>query len=65
MADAADVLVLDAPDLWPLVAAQPLVLAPYDLAPQLADLLDLPLASEEVRGRVESPAGPPRTCPRS
>jgi hypothetical protein len=54
VADAAETLVLDAPDLWPLVAARPLVLAPYDLAPQLADLLDLPLASEEVTGRVES-----------
>ena len=28
VADAGDALVLDAPDLWPLVAAQPLVLAP-------------------------------------
>jgi hypothetical protein len=54
VADAADALVLDAPDLWPLVAGQPLVLAPYDLAPQLADLLDIPLASEEVAGQVES-----------
>jgi len=32
VADAGDALVLDAPDLWPLVAAQPLVLAPHDLA---------------------------------
>jgi hypothetical protein len=56
VAAAADVLVLDAPDLWPLAAARPLVLAPYDLAPQLADLLDLPLASEEMAGRVESQA---------
>jgi hypothetical protein len=54
VADAAEVLVLDAPDLWPLAAGHPLVLAPYYLAPQLADLLDLPLASEEVTGRVES-----------
>jgi hypothetical protein len=36
------------------VASQSLVLAPYYLAPQLADLLDLPLASEEVAGQVES-----------
>ena len=56
VADAAEVLVLDAPDLWPLVADQPLVLAPYDLAPQLADLIDIPLASEEVSGQVESTA---------
>jgi hypothetical protein len=54
VADAADVLVLDAPDLWPLVAARPLVLAPHDQASRLADLLDLPLASEEFAGRVES-----------
>jgi hypothetical protein len=54
VADAAEVLVLDAPDLWPLVAGHPLVLAPYYLAPQLADLLDLALASEEVTGQVES-----------
>jgi hypothetical protein len=54
VADAADVLVLDAADLWPLVAARPLVLAPYDRAAQLADLLDLPLVSEEVAGDVES-----------
>ncbi len=54
VADAEDALVLDAADLWPLVAAQPLVLAPYDRALRLADLLDLPLVSEEVAGRVES-----------
>ena len=54
VAGAADALVLDAADLWPLVAAQPLVLAPYDRAVRLADLLDLPLVSEEVVGRVES-----------
>jgi len=54
VASADDVLVLDSPDLWPLVADQPLVLAPYDLAPDLADLLDLPLVSEEAGGAVES-----------
>jgi hypothetical protein len=54
VADAAEALVLDAPDLWPLVADHPLVLAPYYLAPKLADLLYLPLASEEVTGQVES-----------
>ena len=55
VADAGGVLVLDAPDLWPLVAAQPLVLAPHDRATRLADLLDLPLVSEEVAGLVQSP----------
>jgi hypothetical protein len=50
VADAGDALVLDAPDLWPLLADRPLVLAPYDLAFRLADLLDVPLASDEVPG---------------
>ena len=54
VADAGDTLVLDAADLWPLVAAQPLVLAPHDRATRLADLLDLPLVSEEIAGLVES-----------
>ena len=53
LADADDVLVLDAPDLWPLLADQPLVLAPYELAGRLADLLDLPLASEEIAGTLD------------
>jgi hypothetical protein len=60
VADAADALVLDAADLWPLVAAQPLVLAPHDRAARLADLLDLPLVSEEFAGLVESE---PVLCP--
>jgi hypothetical protein len=54
VADAADALILDAPDLWPLAAGRPLVLAPHDQASRLADLLDLPLASEEIAGLVES-----------
>ncbi|HLX48830.1 MAG TPA: hypothetical protein VKS82_10905 [Streptosporangiaceae bacterium] len=54
VAGAGDALVLDTPDLWPLVSARPLVLAPYDRAERLADLLDLPLVSEEVSGLVES-----------
>ncbi|HEY6492192.1 MAG TPA: hypothetical protein VIZ43_02895 [Trebonia sp.] len=62
VADAADVLVLDAPDLWPLAQGQPLVLAPYPRAARLADLLDLPLASEEIPGLVES-AGERRPVP--
>ena len=55
VADAADALILDAPDLWPLVAGQPLVIAPYQHVARLADLLDLPLAVEEVAGDIESP----------
>jgi hypothetical protein len=62
LADADDVLVLDAPDLWPLLADQPLVLAPYQLAGRLADLLDLPLASEEIAGSLDS-AGERREVP--
>ena len=54
VADAAEALVLDTPDLWPLAAGRPLVLAPHHLASQLADLLDLSLASEEFTGQVES-----------
>jgi hypothetical protein len=62
VADATDTMVLDAPDLWPLVAFQPLVLAPHEHAVRLADLLDLPLVSEEITGLVES-AGQPREVP--
>ena len=62
VADADDVLVLDAPDLWPLLADQPLVLAPYQLAARLAELLDLPLASEEIAGTLDS-AGERRPVP--
>ena len=54
VADAADVLVLDSPDLWPLVAGRPLVLAPYDLALVLSELLDVPVASEELPGHVQT-----------
>ena len=62
VADADDALVLDAPDLWPLLADQPLVLAPYELAARLAELLDLPLASEEIAGTLDS-TGEPRAVP--
>jgi hypothetical protein len=62
VAEAGDVLVLDAPDRWPLTAGRPLLLAPYVHAARLADLLDLPLASEETVGLIES-AGEPRAVP--
>ena len=62
VADADDALVLDAPDLWPLLADQPLVLAPYRLAARLAELLELPLASEEIAGTLDS-SGELRTVP--
>ena len=62
VADAGDVLLLDAPDLWPLLADQPLVLAPHHLAARLAHLLDLPLASEEIAGTFGS-SGERRAVP--
>jgi hypothetical protein len=62
VADARDVLVLDSPDLWPLAADRPLVLAPYGLSLVLAELLDIPVASESVPGVVES-AGMRRPVP--
>jgi len=54
VASAGEALVLDAPDLWSLVAGEPLVLAPADLTGRLADLLGLPLVSEEVTGSIET-----------
>jgi len=62
LAEARDVLVLDAPDLWHLLADEPLILAPYELAGRLADLLDLPLASEEIAGTLDA-AGERRPVP--
>ena len=62
VADADGTLILDVPDLWPLVSGRPLILAPYQHAARLADLLDLPLASEEVPGVIES-AGDRRPVP--
>jgi hypothetical protein len=51
---AADALVLDDPALLPLLAGQPLVIVPYELAADLAELLDLPLAGEEIEAGVAS-----------
>jgi hypothetical protein len=62
VADADDVLVLDAPDLWPLAVGQPLILAPFRHAARLADLLDLPLAVDEIPGVVKE-AGDLRPVP--
>ncbi|TDQ55146.1 sacsin N-terminal ATP-binding-like domain-containing protein [Actinorugispora endophytica] len=52
--DAEDAVVLDSPDLLPLLADRPAVLLPADRAAALADVLDLDLASEVVDGRVTS-----------
>lgn len=57
-----DVVVVDAPDLLPLVRDRPRVVGPAGTAANLADLLDVPLASEVVPGRVESD-GTPRQVP--
>ncbi|MFC4536689.1 sacsin N-terminal ATP-binding-like domain-containing protein [Sphaerisporangium dianthi] len=47
-------VVVEAPDLLPLVASRPLVLAPFDLAEALSELLDLPVIGEEVTGEITS-----------
>ncbi|MCW2913958.1 MAG: hypothetical protein JWN52_2026 [Actinomycetia bacterium] len=59
---AADALILDSPDLLPLLEGQPLVIAPYERSIQLAELLDLALATEEISGTVES-SGEERLVP--
>lgn len=61
VADAEDALVLDSPDLLPLVDG-PLVLAPARLAERLADVLDLDTAGDRVEGTVDS-AGQIRSVP--
>ncbi|MEU8250785.1 hypothetical protein [Nonomuraea sp. NPDC048916] len=54
VAAADDAVVVEAPDLLQLVADHALVLAPYDLAESLSELLDLPLAGELAPGEVTS-----------
>ncbi|TDD48016.1 hypothetical protein E1286_16395 [Nonomuraea terrae] len=54
VASADDAVVVEAPDLLQLVTDRPLVLAPYDLAEALSELLDLPLAGELTPGEVTS-----------
>ncbi|GAA2872377.1 hypothetical protein GCM10010517_32710 [Streptosporangium fragile] len=60
--EAGEPVVVEAPDLLPLVADRPLVLAPFDLAEALSELLDLPLAGEEAAGEVTS-SGEARPVP--
>jgi hypothetical protein len=62
VADAADVLVIDALDLLPLVADRPYIVVPVRCAVPLADLLDLDLVSEAITGAVTS-AGQERPVP--
>ncbi|AEF40580.1 sacsin N-terminal ATP-binding-like domain-containing protein [Hoyosella subflava] len=54
VAQASDILILDQPELLPLVAGEPLIIVPASLAADLADVLDVALASEEVERRVTS-----------
>ncbi|GAB2948705.1 sacsin N-terminal ATP-binding-like domain-containing protein [Nonomuraea fastidiosa] len=54
VASADDAVVVEAPDLLQLVTDRPLILAPYDLAEALSELLDLPLAGELTAGEVTS-----------
>ncbi|MFB4312095.1 sacsin N-terminal ATP-binding-like domain-containing protein [Actinomadura sp. GTD37] len=60
--DAGDALVLDGPDLLPLLQGQPLVIAAQGRDTRLTELLDLPPAGDEVQGEVE-PGGEKRPVP--
>ncbi|WP_055482718.1 sacsin N-terminal ATP-binding-like domain-containing protein [Sphaerimonospora mesophila] len=60
--DGRGPVVVEAPDLLPLVADRPLVLAPFDLAEALSEVLDLPLVGEIVSGAVTS-SGSERPVP--
>ena len=51
---AADAVVVDAPDLLPLLVGRPVLLVPLPLATKVADLLDVALASEVVSGEVQT-----------
>ncbi len=55
-------VVVEAPDLLALVEDRPLVLAPFDLAEALSEVLDLSLAGEVVTGAVTS-AGAEKPVP--
>ncbi|MGH3389328.1 MAG: sacsin N-terminal ATP-binding-like domain-containing protein [Actinomadura sp.] len=59
---AEDALILDSPDLLPLLSDQPLIITGYAGAEALAELLDIPLATEEIPGVVES-SGTERPVP--
>jgi hypothetical protein len=62
VADAHDVVVVDAPDLLPLLAGRPYLPIPLRFATALADLLDLDLASEVIDAGVDE-AGEVREVP--
>ncbi|GAA3201875.1 sacsin N-terminal ATP-binding-like domain-containing protein [Actinocorallia longicatena] len=51
---ADDAIIVDAPYTLPLLITQPLVLLPHTEAEALSDLLDLPLATDELAGEITS-----------
>ena len=55
VADADDVVIVDAPDLVPLLAGRPYLPIPLRHALPLADLLDLRLASEAIKADIADP----------
>jgi hypothetical protein len=77
LAPAADVMIVDAPDLAPLLVGSALLPAPPSYAGALADVLGLPLAGEEIAAPVRGAgavvrvpdevrrvlAGTPAQCP--
>ncbi|WP_346349088.1 sacsin N-terminal ATP-binding-like domain-containing protein [Rhizohabitans arisaemae] len=54
VAPATDAVVVEAPDLLPLLDAYGLVLASFDHAETLSEMLDLPLAGEAVAAEISS-----------
>ncbi|GAA3759246.1 sacsin N-terminal ATP-binding-like domain-containing protein [Salinactinospora qingdaonensis] len=52
VADAEETVVVDAPDLLPLLGGRPAILVAADRCAALADVLDVALASEEIEGSV-------------
>ena len=53
-ASAGDVVVIDAPDLLPLLESRPYLVVPGRSAAALADLLEIDLVSEVIAGEVTS-----------
>jgi hypothetical protein len=60
--EAAEVVVIDAPDLLPLLDGRSYLAVPADAANPLADLLDIDLVSEAISGAVSS-EGQPQPVP--
>jgi hypothetical protein len=60
--DAGEVVVIDAPDLMPLLDGRAYIVVPAHAAGPLADLLDLDLVSEAIPGAVTS-EGQEQTVP--